>query len=48
MSGAIIFHLFTLLGIVHAEFNEVGDIVGNDWWFVVWYGVFGLAVARLF
>jgi hypothetical protein len=30
MSGAIIFHLFTPLGIVMPEFNEVGDIVGND------------------
>ena len=30
MSGAIIFHLFTPLGVVMPEFNEVGDIVGND------------------
>ncbi|MEP3350401.1 MAG: hypothetical protein ABJN96_10680 [Marinomonas sp.] len=30
MSGAIIFHLFTPLGIVMPEFNEAGDIVGYD------------------
>jgi hypothetical protein len=30
MSGAIIFHLFTPLGVVMPEFNEVGEVVGND------------------
>lgn len=30
MSGAIIFHLFTPLGVIMPEFNEVGDIVGYD------------------
>ncbi|ASG04578.1 MULTISPECIES: hypothetical protein [Vibrio] len=30
MSGAIFFHLFTPLGIVMPEFNQVGEVVGND------------------
>lgn len=30
MSGAILFHLFTPLGIIMPEFNTAGDIVGND------------------
>lgn len=30
MSGAIIFHLFTPLGVVMPEFNEAGEVVGND------------------
>jgi hypothetical protein len=30
MSGAIIFHLFTPLGVVMPEFNEVGEVVGSD------------------
>ncbi len=30
MSGAIIFHLFTPLGVVMPEFNAMGDIVGYD------------------
>ncbi|MBU1465584.1 MAG: hypothetical protein KJ883_04500 [Gammaproteobacteria bacterium] len=30
MSGAIIFHLFTPLGVVMPEFNEVGEVVGRD------------------
>jgi len=30
MSGAIVFHLFTPLGVVMPEFNEVGEVIGND------------------
>ncbi|QXC55882.1 hypothetical protein KSS82_01175 [Vibrio mimicus] len=30
MSGAIFFHLFTPLGIAMPEFNEAGEMVGND------------------
>jgi hypothetical protein len=30
MTGAIIFHLFTPLGVVMPEFNAVGEVVGND------------------
>ncbi|EEY37189.1 hypothetical protein ACEQ4U_001918 [Vibrio mimicus] len=30
MSGAIFFHLFTPLGVVMPEFNEAGEMVGND------------------
>ncbi|EIF2258690.1 hypothetical protein EC575_23425 [Vibrio cholerae] len=30
MSGAIYFHLFTPLGIPMPEFNDVGEIIGND------------------
>lgn len=30
MTGAIIFHLFTPLGIVMPEFNAMGEVVGND------------------
>ena len=29
-SGAIIFHLFTPLGVIMPEFNEAGDIVAYD------------------
>lgn len=30
MSGAIVFHLFTPLGVVMPEFNSAGNIVGDD------------------
>lgn len=30
MSGAILFHLFTPLGVVMPEFNEAGKVIGND------------------
>ena len=30
MSGAIVFHLFTPLGIPMPVYNDMGDIVGND------------------
>ncbi len=30
MSGAIVFHLFTPLGITMPEFDDMGNIVGND------------------
>lgn len=30
MSGAIVFHLFTPLGVVMPEFNAVGEVIGND------------------
>lgn len=30
MSGAIVFHLFTPLGITMPEFDDIGVIVGND------------------
>ena len=30
MAGAIFFHLFTPLGIPMPEFNEVGEVVGDD------------------
>ncbi|WED27559.1 hypothetical protein L3V77_04820 [Vibrio sp. DW001] len=30
MTGAIVFHLFTPLGVVMPEFNAMGDVVGND------------------
>lgn len=30
MSGAIVFHLFTPLGVVMPEFNHLGEVVGND------------------
>ncbi|MGF1752531.1 hypothetical protein L4C33_02900 [Vibrio makurazakiensis] len=30
MTGAIFFHLFTPLGIEMPEFNEMGEIIGND------------------
>lgn len=30
MSGAIVFHLFTPLGIVMPSFNNVGEVIGDD------------------
>lgn len=30
MSGAIVFHLFTPLGIVMPEFNANGEVIGSD------------------
>ncbi|MGY3568916.1 hypothetical protein J4N42_03210 [Vibrio sp. SCSIO 43135] len=30
MTGAIFFHLFTPLGIVMPEFNQAGEVVGDD------------------
>ncbi|MCG9784327.1 hypothetical protein L1D52_18405 [Vibrio brasiliensis] len=30
MTGAILFHLFTPLGVVMPEFNAMGEVIGND------------------
>ncbi len=46
MTGAVFFHLFTPLGIAMPEFDELGNIIGDDGG-LLFYNACGLLVSGI-